>query len=40
MAKLHDFLARLTIDQANVIPSIVVVHNEEGMVQLKATSTH
>ncbi len=32
MAKLHDLLARPTIDQTNVIHGVVVVHNEEGVV--------
>jgi hypothetical protein len=32
MAKLHNLLTRPTIDQANVIPRVVVVHNEEGAV--------
>jgi hypothetical protein len=31
MAKLHDLLAWPTIDWANVILGVVVVHNEEGM---------
>jgi hypothetical protein len=29
VAKLHDLLARPTIDLANVIPRIVVLHNEK-----------
>jgi len=29
MAKLHDLLAQLAIDRANVILGVVVVHNEE-----------
>ncbi len=32
MAKLHNLLTWLTIDRANVIPRVVVMHNEEGMV--------
>jgi hypothetical protein len=35
MAKLHDLPTRPTIDQTNVILEVVVVHNEEGVVQLK-----
>jgi hypothetical protein len=35
MAKLHDLPAWLPIDRTSVIPRVVVVHNEEGMVQLK-----
>jgi hypothetical protein len=35
MAKLHDLFARPTIDRANVIPRVVVMHNEEGVVQLR-----
>jgi hypothetical protein len=31
MAKLHDLLAWPTIDRTNVIPHVVVVHNEEGV---------
>ncbi len=31
MAKLHDLLVWLTIDQANFIPNVMVVHNEEGV---------
>ncbi len=31
MAKLHDLLAQLAIDRANVILGVVVEHNEEGM---------
>jgi hypothetical protein len=38
MAKLHDLLAQLAIDQASVIHGVVVVHNEEGVVQLKGAS--
>ncbi len=32
MAKLHDLPAQPAIDQTSVIPKVVVVHNEEGMV--------
>ncbi len=32
MAKLHDLPAWLTIDQTNVIPRVLVMHNEEGVV--------
>ncbi len=39
MAKLHDLLAQPTIDRANVIHRVVVVHNEEGVVQLKGALT-
>ncbi len=39
MAKLHDLSTQLTIDQANVILRVVVVHNAKGMVQLKGAST-
>ncbi len=39
MAKFHDLLARLAIDQATIILGVVVVHNEEGMVQLRGSST-
>jgi hypothetical protein len=39
MAKLHDLLARLAINRASVILGVVVVHNEEGMVQLKGALT-
>jgi len=39
MAKLHDLLAWRTIDRASVILRVVVVHNEEGMVQLRGAST-
>jgi hypothetical protein len=35
-----DLLAWLAIDQTNVILEVVVVHNEEGMFQLKGASTH
>ncbi len=35
MAKLHNLLTWPTIDQANVIHGFVVVHNEEGVVQLR-----
>jgi hypothetical protein len=35
MAKLHNLLTWLAIDQTNVIHRFVVVHNEEGVVQLK-----
>jgi hypothetical protein len=35
MAKLHDLLARLAIDRIGVILGVVVVHNEEGMFQLR-----
>ncbi len=38
MTKLHDLLARPTIDQTNVLFRVVVVHNE-GVVQLKGAST-
>ncbi len=31
IAKFHDLLARLAIDQASVILGVVVVHNEEGV---------
>jgi hypothetical protein len=43
VAKLHDLPMWPTIDQTNVIPSVVFVHNEKGMFQLKgasAVSTH
>jgi len=36
----HDFLAWPTIDQASVVPSVVVMHDEEGVFQLKGASTH
>jgi hypothetical protein len=32
MAKLHDLPTRPIIDQTNVIPRVVVVHNEKGVV--------
>jgi hypothetical protein len=32
MAKLHDLPTQPTINQTNVIPGVVVVHNEEKMV--------
>jgi hypothetical protein len=32
MAKLHDLPTWPTIDRASVIPRVVVVHNEEGVV--------
>ncbi len=35
MAKLHDHPSWPAIDQASGFPRVVVVHNEEGMVQLK-----
>jgi len=35
MAKLHNLLTWLAIDQANVIHGFVVVHNKEGVVQLR-----
>ncbi len=31
VAKLHDLLTWLTIDQAKVILGVMVVHNEEGV---------
>ncbi len=34
-AKLHDLPAQLAIGRTNVIYGVVVVHNEEGVVQLK-----
>jgi hypothetical protein len=34
MAKLHDLPTHLAIDRTNVIPGVVVVHNEEIMFQL------
>ncbi len=41
MAKLHhDLLAWPTIDQASVVPSVVVMHDEEGVFQSKGASTH
>jgi hypothetical protein len=39
MAKLHDLPNRATIDRTNAIPWVMVVHNEEGMVQLKGALT-
>ncbi len=39
MAKPHDLLVRPTIDRANVIPGVVIMHNEEGMFQLKGALT-
>jgi hypothetical protein len=39
MAKLHDLLARLAIDRTTIILGVVVVHNEEGMVQLRGALT-
>jgi hypothetical protein len=35
MAKLHDLPTRPTIDRTNVIHGVVVMHNEDGVVQLK-----
>jgi hypothetical protein len=35
MGKLHDLPTQLVINQTNVILGVVVVHNEEGMVQLR-----
>ncbi len=35
MAKLHNLLTWPTIDRANVIHGFMVVHNEEGVVQLR-----
>jgi hypothetical protein len=35
MAKLHDLLTWPTIDRTNVILGVLVVHNEEGVVQLR-----
>ncbi len=35
VAKLHDFLTWPTIDQAHVIPSVVVCITREGLFQLK-----
>jgi hypothetical protein len=32
MAKLHNLLTQLTIDQTNVIPRVVIMHNEERVV--------
>jgi hypothetical protein len=39
MAKLHDLLARLYIDSINVILRVMVVHNEEGMFELREALT-
>ncbi len=39
MAKPHDLLVRPIIDRANVIPGVVIMHNEEGMFQLKGALT-
>jgi hypothetical protein len=33
MAKLQDLPTHLTIDQASIIPSVVVMNNEEGVIQ-------
>jgi len=38
MAKLHDFRARLAIDQTNVIPKVIIMDNEKGVFQLKGAS--
>jgi hypothetical protein len=38
-AKFHDLLMWTTIDRAIVIPSVVVLHKEEGIFQLKGRST-
>jgi hypothetical protein len=38
MAKLRDLPTQPTIDRTSVIHGFVVVHNEEGMVQLKGAS--
>jgi hypothetical protein len=35
MVKFHDLLTWPTIDQANVVPSVVVIHNEKKVFQLK-----
>jgi hypothetical protein len=35
MVMFHDLLMSPTIDQANVVPSVVVVHNEKTFFQLK-----
>jgi len=39
MAKLHDLLTWLAIDRASVILGVVVVHNEEGVFQLRGALT-
>ncbi len=39
VAKLHDLLMWPTIDRAIVIPSVVVLHKEEGIFKLKGAST-
>ncbi len=38
VAKLHDLPTWPTIDQTNVIPSVVFMHNEEGIFQLRGAS--
>jgi hypothetical protein len=38
VAKLHDLPTWPTIDQTNVIPNVVFVHNEEGFFQLRGAS--
>ncbi len=40
LAKLHDLPTQPVIDRANVIPRLMVVHNEKGVFQLKGASTH
>jgi hypothetical protein len=39
MAKLHDLPTQPIIDQTNVNPRVVVMHNEKGMFQLRGAST-
>jgi hypothetical protein len=39
MAKPHELLVWLTIDRTNVNPRVVIMHNEEGMFQLKGALT-
>jgi len=39
MAKPHDLLVWPTIDWTNVIHGVVIMHNEEGMFQLKRALT-
>jgi hypothetical protein len=35
MAKLHEFLACPTIDKVAIVLNLVVMHNEEGVFQLR-----
>jgi hypothetical protein len=39
VVKFHDLLEHATIDQINVTPRVVVVHDEEGMCQLRGALT-